>query len=301
MADSFKGLWFLVSGKRYAGKDTVADMIATIMSQKSERLSFAAAVKQECAKEHGLDYKRLMTDTPYKEQHRQLLIDHGARMRESDPNYWIKATVASANTAPDYSHIVSDWRFPNERSTLQEITDKRVVCIRVVAADWARSLRGWTPSAVDSDQSECALDGNNNVITVTNNGSRAELMDAVTRVCLGNGILDTVVCSVFNTYGQSDILCELVRVIVHKSDYRRQLRELNHMVDVLQHRYMYSHVIDHEDYKASQLLLHGRMQVVVDQISAIDTFIEMMLKANVQHTVVSTFMYGLEKFDGWLL
>ena len=67
--------WILVSGKRYAGKDTVADMIAADIPF-SVRDSFARVAKTRFARKYGLDETRLLTDIAYKEQHRVALIEY---------------------------------------------------------------------------------------------------------------------------------------------------------------------------------------------------------------------------------
>lgn len=274
-----KGLWILVSGKRYAGKDTVADILKSIIGRHAERLSFAAAVKRECANGHKLDFEKLMTNTPYKEQHRQLLIDHGKRMREIDPDYWIKATVAGAIQTPATSHIVSDWRFPNEYTTLAALTDKHVIRIRVVASDESRRARGWVPSPVDADSSECSLDGYNDVITVANNGSPTELNDIVMRACIDNAkISSMMIRNMFPTTARADVISALFVQIVHKSTFRRQLHDLHNTSTVLLRHYT-DRRIDYAHYAETQVVVHSRMQQLTSQIASVDTFIEQISKA----------------------
>jgi len=145
----------LVSGKRYAGKDHVANAIARAVPG-AERRSFAAQLKRDCAELFALDYARLMDDAAYKEQHRALLIRHGSDMRAVDIMHWARRVAEAAAT--DAVTVVSDDRFPNERQFMRE-QGLAVITVRVRASDDVRRSRGWTPNAtIDADASECALD-----------------------------------------------------------------------------------------------------------------------------------------------
>lgn len=149
-------VWIMVSGKRYAGKDYVANAIAAAVPGAVRR-SFAEQLKRDCAAQFGLDYERLMHDAPYKEQHRALLIRHGADMRAVDLMHWVRRAYEAS--AADSVTVVSDDRFPNEREFLRAQVDVTVITVRVVAGLDVRRSRGWVPNAdVDNDASECALD-----------------------------------------------------------------------------------------------------------------------------------------------
>lgn len=171
--------WILVSGKRYAGKDTAADLIAAALRAQGHvatRTSFAQAVKADVAREYGLDFIRLMTDQAYKEENRRLLIEHGAAMRAQEHSYWVRKTYEGVVRA-DYI-VVSDWRFPNESEWISMRAS--VIRVRVRADDDVRRARGWVPNdAVDRDQSECSLDGAEVDLVVCNNGDRQALTDAL--------------------------------------------------------------------------------------------------------------------------
>lgn len=177
-------VYMLVSGKRYAGKDTVADALARMLKggcRSVARVSFASAVKADVAARHGLDLGRLMCDAAYKEQYRELLISHATSMRAADEDYWVRSAYATADRAAPSDIIVSDWRFPNEAQWLRN-AGARVVTIRVMASDEARIARGWVPSAVDSDPSECLLDGSAFDYVIENNGDMGSLEREVGRI-----------------------------------------------------------------------------------------------------------------------
>jgi len=57
--------------------------------------------------------------------YRQLCIEHGCRMREIDPCYWIRGINSDGEDV-----IVTDFRFPNEYSFPRE-TDPNIITIRV--------------------------------------------------------------------------------------------------------------------------------------------------------------------------
>lgn len=168
---SANAIWVLVSGKRYAGKDTVADLLAEHMRDAGRcivRTSFALGVKVDAAIAYGLDAERLINDSAYKEQHRKILIDHGAAMRAADPDYWVKraweaaaASIGMQNGATCQQRpvvIVSDWRFPNEADWIALRT--AIIRVRVSADNWTRAQRGWAYNeVVDTDVSEVSLDG----------------------------------------------------------------------------------------------------------------------------------------------
>lgn len=179
---SANAIWILVSGKRYAGKDTVANLLAERLRDAGRcvvRTSFALGVKTDTAITYGLDLDRLLNDAAYKEEHRALLIAHGKAMREKDESYWIAQAWNAANVSIAMQNgrssplrpivIVSDWRFVNEGEWIARRTS--VIRVRVHANNWARAARGWVyNAAVDSDVSEVALDEAHVDVNVTNEG-----------------------------------------------------------------------------------------------------------------------------------
>lgn len=160
-----KPIFILISGKRYAGKDTVAEIFRRQLAAQGRDValtSFAEAVKREAARLYDLDVDKLLAPhddaeaRAYKEEHRHQLICVGMDGRVRDPGQWTRKVWASHS-----SHqvvIVSDWRFPDEPSLLEQL-GAMVVRVRVHANDSTRNARGWTYNpAVDKSPSETALD-----------------------------------------------------------------------------------------------------------------------------------------------
>lgn len=160
--------FILVSGGRYAGKDTVAAELAQRTGWT--HTSFAYAVKAECAVLRALDFSRLLNDAPYKEAHRMELIRHGTERRAEDPTYWARR-VYESHCVPDAVCIVSDHRFRNEGAFLRQ-QGARVITVRVCASDDVRTQRGWRyNAAVDNDPSERDLDAERADFTLDNNAA----------------------------------------------------------------------------------------------------------------------------------
>jgi len=175
---------FLVSGRRYTGKDTAADLIAPMVG--GTRTSFAEALKREVAQKNSLDFQRLMTDTDYKEDNRRLLIDHGQTRRAENPNYWVEKMLQDHEK--EKILVVSDWRFPTESLALSPLCD--IVTIRIEASDTARESRGWTRSAsIDRDASECSLDYHTFNYVVRNDGTVEELKEILKTMLSDEGFL----------------------------------------------------------------------------------------------------------------
>lgn len=151
----------LVSGKRYAGKDVTADIIAAELSKTNKiiRGSFAEQLKQAYAEQHGLDYHRLMTDAAYKEEHRPGLIAMATEARALDTGVWVKRLLEPLrNVSEPTIVIVSDHRFPDEYETCKQFSTI-IHRILVVSSSKIRHDRGWQFTAgVDDGPSECALD-----------------------------------------------------------------------------------------------------------------------------------------------
>ena len=158
--------YVLVAGRRFAGKDTVANAIAAACG--GVRRSFAEQVKRDCAALYDLDFARLMHDNAYKDEHRLRLIAHGCEMRARDPHYWARCVHEAS--AEDTLTVISDYRFPNEAAFLRD-QGATVLVVRVVASEAVRARRGWTANpAVDNDASECSLDDAPYDILVDNEG-----------------------------------------------------------------------------------------------------------------------------------
>ncbi len=167
-------VWILISGKSYAGKDTVADEFVKHVPGK--RASFAVLAKEEfCAQTH-LDITRMLCDRDYKERHRKQLIAYAMGKRAVDPDYFVRALEAQLANEPLV--IISDYRFPSEADYLRSRENLQVFCVRVVASSESRRERGWIANpSIDDGVSECNLDGGTFDLCVINNGSLEHLRE----------------------------------------------------------------------------------------------------------------------------
>jgi hypothetical protein len=118
-----KTVVIMLSGYMGSGKDTVG----AILCQKYgfRRVAFADCLKDEVS--HLYDVSRSDLDTqdgkarlhvPTGNTIRKLLIDHGQMRRGQDQDYWVKHVVRLVQASRNRRFVVTDWRFPNEFSSL---------------------------------------------------------------------------------------------------------------------------------------------------------------------------------------
>ena len=143
------------SGKRKSGKDYVTDRLQEILgTDDCEIIRCSAPLKQAYAEEHGLDFKELLSDGPYKEKYRADMIAWGELRREADPGFFCRIICAEA-TRPIW--IVSDARRPTDVEFF--LKNYNCLTVRVEASLAVREQRGWKHTkGVDDAPSECALD-----------------------------------------------------------------------------------------------------------------------------------------------
>lgn len=105
----------LINGRACAGKDTIGDYIALIYGFK--KISFAEYIYKIARELFGM-----------KEKNRKLLIDIGDKMREIDPDVFVKYLLRNIKNNEDY--VISDCRRNNEYKLC---TNAGFVPIRVTA------------------------------------------------------------------------------------------------------------------------------------------------------------------------
>ncbi len=147
-------------------------------------LRLSKPLKEQYAREHGLDLQRLMDPSSYKETYRRDMILWGEEQRERDPGYFCQLATAEA-VKPVW--LVCDARRPTDMEYF--ITRYTCLTVRVVASEAVRRARGWvvTPG-VDDAPSECALDGYPCDVTVSNEGDSRALegqLDLIRRRAMG--------------------------------------------------------------------------------------------------------------------
>jgi len=157
----------LVSGKRAAGKDLVADLIQhaleTTKGLKVARVALGTINKRCYAEEMGVDLARLQSNRAFKETHRIKMIHYHTQRNKLDPEWclaelWKSAIASSADVL-----ILSDLRtladlrfFEKMKKTMKALS---LILVRVDATDEARKVRGWEPDVKkDSLPTEVELD-----------------------------------------------------------------------------------------------------------------------------------------------
>lgn len=153
-----------LSGKQYAGKDQVADLLLTYLHD-FEKVPLALAIKEAYAADHNLSLEDIETN---KATHRPGLIAKGDWGRAQDPQYWLKKVFERQG-----NKLISDVRLQRE---FDFIKAHGGILIRVEADRAIRATRGTLVS--ESDPTECELDDiahDDWDVVVCNNGSRDEL------------------------------------------------------------------------------------------------------------------------------
>ena len=201
---------FVLSGKRKSGKDHVAEKLKEIFGEElCVIMRLSGPLKHEYAREHGLDFNRLLDSTSYKERYRVDMIRWGEDKRAEDPEYFcIKATElalrqcnSSSQSVPHDNEelegnideltgstrkvwIVSDARRKSDLTYFREKFES-TVAIRVVATDEVRQSRGWIfTKGVDDAESECGLDDESFDIIIENNGDEKNLARVLSAIRL---------------------------------------------------------------------------------------------------------------------
>ncbi|XP_069506340.1 phosphomevalonate kinase isoform X2 [Ambystoma mexicanum] len=137
-------------------------------------LRLSGPLKEQYAKEHGLDFNRLLDPSEYKETYRSDMIQWGEAKRNDDPGFFCRIIVQSASQ-PIW--VVSDTRRRSDVDWFRASYGEVMQTVRVQASEDIRRQRGWdfTPG-VDDAESECGLDnGIDFDWTITNNADNHAL------------------------------------------------------------------------------------------------------------------------------
>ncbi|XP_039243601.1 phosphomevalonate kinase-like isoform X3 [Pipra filicauda] len=147
----------LLSGKRKSGKDFVAEELRSRLGPDvCTILRLSGPLKEQYAKEHGLNFQRLLDASAYKETFRQDMIHWGEEKRRADPGFFCRAAVEGA-VHPVW--VVSDTRRLSDVEWFRDVYGDVVQTVRVVATEETRKRRNWVfVTGVDDAESECGLD-----------------------------------------------------------------------------------------------------------------------------------------------
>jgi hypothetical protein len=118
----------LFGGRIGSGKDTAASVLKEVFGFK--QTAFADNLKEVCSKLLNIDlnhfYDRELKETPLpywdNKTPRQILQKVGTDLLRDqfDTDVWVKALASKVKD--NYgNYVISDWRFPNEFSKLQEL------------------------------------------------------------------------------------------------------------------------------------------------------------------------------------
>lgn len=155
-----------ISGKRFAGKDTLAGQILVEAARRGlaapcEAHAFAGESKRmfaasQAARGVTVDLARLQGERAYKEAWRPQLTEFTVAALREDPRVFC-AAVADRIAAAGRAALISDLRLRLELAHLRPRFDLHVV--RVTRPDALRASAGWVRApAVDEHATETELD-----------------------------------------------------------------------------------------------------------------------------------------------
>ncbi|XP_075704554.1 phosphomevalonate kinase-like [Rhinoderma darwinii] len=147
----------MFSGKRKSGKDYITERLRDSLGEDTcAILRLSGPLKQQFARERGLDFERLLDASDYKEMYRADMICWGEEKRSLDPGFFCRLIVEGV-MQPVW--IISDSRRRSDVDWFLAAFGDVTQTVRVVASQETRRCRGWiyTPE-VDDAESECGLD-----------------------------------------------------------------------------------------------------------------------------------------------
>lgn len=164
-----------ISGKRFAGKDTLARLLVDAAHRRGETLStyaFAGESKRMfAAARPEIELARLLDDRAYKERWRPQLTQFTVESLAADSLIFVREVMRRIE-APA---VITDLRLRLELEHLRAVCEPHVV--RITRSDAQRAASGWTfDPAKDTHHTETELDDPSlwNEV-VHNDGREAEL------------------------------------------------------------------------------------------------------------------------------
>ena len=134
-------------------------------------------LKRTYAEKHGLDYERLLSDGPYKENFRKDMIVWGETSRKR--NFRVFADIVLKDAESYDVLIVSDARRATDMKCF-ESNSFRTITVRVQAGKEERERRGYKfKSGIDDAESECGLDHFHHDVVIDNEGIAASSRNGV--------------------------------------------------------------------------------------------------------------------------
>ena len=171
-----------ISGKRFYGKDTLAELLCDLAQQAGKPLlrhALADQSKEGFADSHTaagapVDARRLKTDRLYKERWRPELTAYTEAELARDPLVFCKRLLAAARGQAAPAILISDLRLLCELEWLRE---RGAFLARLHVEGSVRAGFGWSfQEGVDDHRTETELDGRSDWdAVVVNPGTRAGL------------------------------------------------------------------------------------------------------------------------------
>lgn len=109
-----------ISGKKHAGKDTVAEYLAELLRPRvTEKLAFAKALKEEVAKACGVSVEYI---EQHKDNFRRILQGWGTDYKRDliDQKYWLIRWLNATKASNADVIVVPDVRFENEANLIKK-------------------------------------------------------------------------------------------------------------------------------------------------------------------------------------
>merc|ERR1712038_1604551 len=103
-------LVLLFSGKRKSGKDYITDLLKEKIAEEAVIIRLSGPLKECYAKDHGLDFEKMLSASDYKEKYRLDMINWSTKIRIEDYTYFCKAAVTKYQAERFAVWIVSDCR-----------------------------------------------------------------------------------------------------------------------------------------------------------------------------------------------
>jgi hypothetical protein len=177
-----KPLIVLLSGWAGSGKDAAAALMVEEMC--FIRHAFADSLKHDVATRTGIPVatfhshakNKSLTGSPPAEYPtastpRDLLIQHAAAMRSTNPDIYAEQVAAAILTSHELRHVISDWRYPNEYRHIYEVMGPQASVLR------GRIVRACV--APLDEETEHYLDEESMDFVIQNDGSISDLRDAI--------------------------------------------------------------------------------------------------------------------------
>ncbi|CAM1313682.1 PMVK (predicted) [Pycnogonum litorale] len=175
----------ICSGKRKSGKDYVCEVISKRIGIKNcSLIHLSAPLKSQYAKEHNLDYGKLLDSSSYKELYRSSMIQWGEEMRRKDPSYFCRHAIETVASNRKQVWIICDARRHSDLDYFYTNHSNITATVRVVASEPTRTKRNWKFTAgVDDAESECNLDDVNDWdFVIVNDGDENEIEVSILKV-----------------------------------------------------------------------------------------------------------------------